>query len=169
METIEAIMSRRSVRQFTTEPITQEQLDIILHAAMQAPSAGNGQPWHFIVIQDRKTLDQIPNIHPYAQMLKEAPLAILVCGDEAETRYKNYWMLDCSAATQNLLLATHAIGLGAVWLGIHPNEERIASIKKLIPSPDTVHPVSLVAIGHPREIPARVDRFRGDRIHYEHW
>jgi nitroreductase len=169
METIEAIMSRRSVRQFTNEPITQEQLDTLLHAAMQAPSAGNGQPWHFVVIQERAMLDQIPNVHPYAQMLKDAPLAILVCGNEADTRYTNYWMLDCSAATQNILLAAHAIGLGAVWLGVHPSEERIASITKLFELPKGVHPVSLIAVGHPREVPARVDRFQAQRVHYKHW
>ncbi|MGD0709275.1 MAG: nitroreductase family protein [Anaerolineaceae bacterium] len=169
MDTIEAIMSRRSVRQFTNEPVTKEQIDILLHAAMQAPSAGNGQPWHFVVVQERATLDQIPNVHPYAQMLKEAPLAILVCGSEAQTRYANYWTLDCSAATQNLLLAAHAIGLGSVWLGIHPNEERIASIMKLIPLPEKVHPLSLVAVGHPREMPARTNRYKPERVHYEHW
>ncbi len=112
METIEAIMTRRSVRKYTSQEVSEEQVEQLLRAGMQAPSANNGQPWHFVVIRDRAILDEIPKFHPYAQMLKSAPLAILVCADLAHTNSPDYWMVDCSAATENILLAAHVLGIG---------------------------------------------------------
>ncbi len=117
MEVIEAILTRRSIRKYSREKITDNQIEIILKAAMYAPSAMNQQPWHFIVIDNREKLNRIMEVHPYSNMLKEAGLAILVCGDERLQLSKGYWVVDCGAATQNLLLAAHGIGLGAVWLG----------------------------------------------------
>jgi len=130
MEILEAIKTRRSIRKFTdkkvskedinTLKVSKEDINTLLEAAMQAPSAGNQQPWEFIVIDDRKILDVIPDFHPYSKMLKESPIAILVCGKIDATKYCGYWVQDCSAATQNILLAAHGVGLGAVWLGIYP-------------------------------------------------
>ncbi len=100
-----------------------------MRAAMQAPSAGNQQPWKFVVVRDKQILKSVPNFHPYAQMVPEAELAILVCGDTSKEKYKGYWLQDWSAATENMLIAIQAYGLGGVWLGIHPDEQRIQDMR----------------------------------------
>jgi nitroreductase len=150
-------------------PVPDELIQILLEAAMSAPSAGNEQPWQFIVITERWLLDEIPAFHPYADMLREAPVAILVCGDLRQERYKGYWVQDCSAATQNLLLAAHAKGLGAVWVGIHPKEDRVARMQKLLDLPAHVIPMALVPLGYPAERIPRADRFDASRIHRNGW
>ena len=117
MDAIDALLTRRSIRKYTKEPVSDEAIKMLLEAAMAAPSAGDQQPWHFIVIRDRAILDEIPKLHPHAQMVKEAPVAIVVCGDERSVKYKDFWPQDCAAATQNLLLAAHAKnGSFATWL-----------------------------------------------------
>jgi nitroreductase len=169
MDTYETIMTRRSVRKFTSGEVGDDLVDKLLRAAMQAPSANNGQPWHFIVIRDRVILDEIPSFHPFAQMVKQAPLAILVCADTRDARSPDYWVLDCSAATENLLLAAHALDLGAVWLGIHPRQERMEKIIPLVNLPEGVKPLALVAIGIPAEHHPFADRFKPERIHHDTW
>ena len=169
MEVIEAILTRRSIRKYSREKVTDNQIEIILKAAMYAPSAMNQQPWHFIVIDDRKKLNRIMEVHPYSNMLKEAGLAILVCGDERLQLSKGYWVVDCGAATQNLLLAAHGIGLGAVWLGVHPREERKSGIRKIFHLPDHVQPFSLISIGYPAEEKLFPQRFKPERIHKNTW
>ncbi len=169
MDTLEAILTRRSIRKYTNEPVSEEILETVIRAAMAAPSARNLQPWQFVLIQDRQTLNSVSDFHPYAQMLKEAPAAILVCGDLKLESNLEYCMVDCCAATQNLLLAAHAQGLGAVWLGMYPRPERIDGIQKLLALPDTIHPCALVAIGRPAESPENVDRFDSSRIHRDRW
>ncbi len=169
MDTYQTIMTRRSVRKFTSGEVGDDLVEKLLRAAMQAPSANNGQPWHFIVIRDRAILDEIPTFHPFAQMLKQAPLAILVCADTRDARSPDYWVLDCSAATENLLLAAHALDLGAVWLGIHPRQERMEKIIPLVKLPEGVKPLALVAIGVPAEHHPFADRFKPERIHHDTW
>ncbi len=169
MEVIEAILTRRSIRKYSREKVTGNQIEIILKAAMYAPSAMNEQPWHFIVIDDREKLNLIMEVHPYSKMLKEAGLAILVCGDERLQLSKGYWVVDCGAATQNLLLAAHGIGLGAVWLGVHPREERKSGIRKIFHLPDHVQPFSLISIGYPAEEKPVPQRFKPERIHKNQW
>lgn len=169
MNVLEAILSRRSIRKFTDEPVTEEEIAGLIKYAMFAPSAVNKQPWHFVVIDERGVMDQIMAFHPHAGMLAKAPAAILVCGDESLAHTPAYWPVDCSAATQNLLLAAHGKGLGAVWLGIYPREERISAMKALISLPDYIHPFSLVAIGHHTEAPRIPDRFKPERIHRNKW
>lgn len=168
IDALEAILSRRSIRKFTSQPVSDDLIMKTLKAAMNAPSAGNKQPWHFVVIRDRAILDEIPKFHQYAQMLKEAPLAISICGD-MEKQCDGYWIQDCSAATENLLLAAHALGLGAVWLGVHPREERVAGLINLLHIPEKVIPLCVIAIGHPGEEKPPVDRFFPERIHYDKW
>jgi len=163
MDALEAIFTRRSIRKFKTDPVAPDLVEILLKAAMQAPSANNLQPWHFIVITRREILDRIPTIHPYAAMLKQAPLAILVCGDRNLQPMEGYWVQDCSAATQNLLLAAHALGLGAVWLGVYPREDRIRGIRDLLHVPDEKAPLSLIAVGWPDEPKGRVNRFNPEK------
>jgi nitroreductase len=169
MNTLEAIRTRRSVRAFTSEPVKQELLLELVRAAMQAPSAGNQQAWQFVVVDDQQVIKRIPEFHPYAQMAETAPAAILVCGDLELEQRKGYWVQDCSAATQNLLLAAHDLGLGAVWTGVYPREERVAGARKLFGLPEHVVPLALVFVGYPAEHPQPEDRFREDRVHWNHW
>lgn len=169
MNAIKAIMSRRSIRKFTNKEVSDGELKIVLEAAMQAPSAGNQQPWHFLVIRNKDILAEIQKFHPYSSMLSEASLAILICGDSLLEKYKNYWVIDCSNAAENLLLAAHSIGLGAVWLGIHPREERINPMKKLFSLPDNIMPHSLIAIGYPAEKKEPDYRYKPERIHFDKW
>jgi nitroreductase len=170
MDTIKAIITRRSVRHFTDEPVSEEQVNTLLRAAMQAPSAVNAQPWHFVVVNERPLLKAITSIHPYAECVHQAPLAVLVCADLALEKSPGYWVQDCSAATQNLLLAARALGLGAVWLGIYPIQERIEGLRRLLHLPERVQPLSLAAVGHPLgEYPPPENRFRPDRVHYNRW
>jgi nitroreductase len=166
---MEWILSRRSIRKYAPAPVSEDQIRRLLAAAMAAPSAGNQQPWHFVVITDRTVLDRIPEVHPHAPMVREAPLAIAVCGDKQLDRHAGMWVLDCSAATQNLLLAAHALGLGAVWLGVYPRADRMAGLQKLLGLPESVAPLSLIAIGHPAESKPPADRYQERRVHRDHW
>jgi nitroreductase len=169
MDTLDAIFTRRSIRKYTDRPVPEELVAGLLKAAMAAPSAGNEQAWQFIVIRDRALLDAIPKFHPYSAMLKHASVAILVCGDLTLEKYKGFWVQDCSAATQNLLLAAAAQGLGAVWTGVYPLEDRVSGMRKLLNLPEHVIPLSLVPVGFPAELPAKADRFKGERVHKDRW
>lgn len=169
MNTLEAIFTRRSVRNFKHELISEEDLKDLLKAGMQAPSARNEQPWHFIVIDDLELLQAIPEFHPYARMLMDAPLAILVCSDRKLETKRASWLQDCSAATQNILLAAHAKGLGAVWLGIFPDSDRVKGMQDLLSIPTDVRPVSLVAVGYPASLPEPEDRYKEERVHRNQW
>jgi nitroreductase len=170
MDAMEAILTRRSVRQYTEGSIPADTVQSLLEAAMSAPSAGNQQPWQYVVIDDRNILDSIPKVHPYSGMLKQAPLAIVVCGDMEREKYKgDYWVQDCSAATQNLLIAARALGLGAVWLGVYPLEDRIRGLTKLLNLPEHIIPLAVISIGHPASEQGRVNRYDMKRIHKNKW
>ncbi|MFW5713211.1 MAG: nitroreductase family protein [Brevefilum sp.] len=169
METLEAIFTRRSVRNFRSDPVVEEDIEELLRAGMQAPSAKNEQPWPFVVIDNPELLHAIPDFHPHAKMLMEAPLAILVCSDRKLETKRASWLQDCSAATQNILLAAHAKGLGATWLGIFPDSDRVFGIQDLVNLPKDIRPVSLVALGHPASKPEPVDRFKAERVHINQW
>ena len=171
METIEAILSRRSIRKFTDGPVSDALIEKLLQGGMCAPSAHNEQPWHFIVIKERAILDEISKIHPYAQMLKEAPVGICVCADMELEKDKGvgYWIQDCSAATENILIGARGLGLGACWLGIHPRTERKQAVKKLLRLPDHVEPFCVIALGQPAEEKPPANRFKSNRIHQNTW
>lgn len=169
METIDAIMSRRSVRKYKADKISDELIEKILAAGMQAPSAMNEQPWHFIVIKDRKILSEIPKFSPYAAMAKDAPLAILVCGDTKLEKIKGFWFQDCSACIQNILLAAHAMGIGAVWTAAYPLQDRVEGYKKLLDLPESVIPLALIPMGYPDERPSPQSRFKKERVHINKW
>jgi nitroreductase len=169
MDIIEAILTRRSVRKYTDNRVPEDVVNQLLRAAMAAPSAANEQPWHFVVITDRSIMAQVPSFHPHSHMLKEAALAILVCSDPSLELTKGRGVLDCSAATQNILLAAHALGLGAVWLGIYPVEQRMDGMRKMLNMPSRVGPISLVSIGYPDERLRSEDRFKPERVHYQRW
>jgi nitroreductase len=148
--------------------IPDQIIEELLFAAMQAPSARDKQPWHFIVINDKKILDQIPSFCPYAQMCKNAPLAILPCGD-ISLESSEYWIQDLAAATQNLLLAVHEKKLGAVWTGVYPKEDRIEEFQELLSLPKEIIPFALIVLGYPQEKPSYRENFKKDRIHYNNW
>ncbi len=169
MEAMQAIFGRRSIRTYTSKPVPEELVTELLRAAMAAPSAGNEQPWHFIVVRDRATLDSIPKFHPYSAMVKHASVAIVVCGDLSREKFKGFWVQDCSAATENLLLAASAKGLGAVWTALHPMEDRVSGMRKLLGLPENVIPLALVPLGFPAEQPGRAERFDPGRVHRERW
>ena len=135
MDALEAIRTRRSIRKYEDKPVPEELVQSILAAAMSAPSANNTQPWHFVVITDRKLLAEVPKINPYAKMARNAPLAILVCGDVTLKQVPGYWVVDCAAAVENLLLAAHALGLGAVWTGVYPRQQRMDGLRRLLAAP----------------------------------
>ncbi|AGB40338.1 nitroreductase [Halobacteroides halobius DSM 5150] len=165
------IFDRRSIRSYTSEPVSEEEIKYLLQAGMAAPSAMNQQPWEFVVIDDREVLDQIPEFHDYAQMVKEAPVVIAVCGNQEDLKFddpeaaKNYMLQDCSAATQNILLAAEEQGLGSVWLGVYPRKKRRKDVKKLLNLPDKVVPISLVVIGHTNEEKEVNDRYLEEKVH----
>jgi nitroreductase len=169
MDTLEAIRTRRSIRKYQDKPVPDELIRKLLAAAMSAPSARNAQPWQFVVISDRQLLGEIPKVNPNAWMAERAAAAILVCGDLSLEKSAGYWVVDCAAAVQNMLLAAHALGLGAVWTGIYPREERSKGFQRLLALPGNVVPHSLVVLGYPAEQPATEDRYREDRVRRNRW
>lgn len=169
MELLEAIRTRRSIRQFETQAVSDRELSTIIEAAMMAPSAGNQQPWHFVVITDRAKLDAITAFHPHSKMVLQAPVAILICGDPTGKPWPDFWVQDCSAATQNLLLAARDLGLGTVWAGVYPAEDRMAGFRRLLAIPEQVIPFALIPVGWPKGGFQAADRFRPELIHREAW
>jgi len=166
---MKAILERRSIRKYTDEPISDQDIKELLQAAMAAPSAGNQQPWEFIVVNDREILNKIPEVHPYSQMLKMAPLAIIVCGNLDKEKHEGYWVQDCSAATENILIEAQYKGLGAVWLGVYPRKERVKGLKELFNLPEDIIPLSIVPIGHPAESKEPSNRYNQSVIHINKW
>jgi nitroreductase len=169
MEAIEAILTRRSIRRYTGEPIVEGDIETILHAAMAAPSAGNQRPWRFIVITDRGMLEAAAASTPYGSMLLDAPLGLVICADTRDLQHPGMWQQDCSAATQNALLAVHALGLGAVWLGFWPKMERVEPLKAALRIPEGVEPLAVLAVGHPLEHKPPADRYDSSYIHHDRW
>ncbi len=166
-ELIDTIYSRRSIRRYTEEPVSEEQIKTLLEAAMAAPSASNRKPWHFVVVTERETLDRLAEAHKYAKMLHEAPVCISVCGDQSVS--ERFWVQDCSAATENLLLAATALGLGAVWCGVYPRQERVEAISKILGIEAPVVPLNIIAVGHPAEEKEPRTQYDEDRVHREKW
>ena len=169
MDSLETILTRRSIRKYRETPVGKQVVERLLRAAMAAPSSKNEQPWVFVVIDDRRLLDEIPAFHPYATMVKTAPAAILVCADKRRFLSEEIWVQDCAGATENILLAAHGLGLGAVWLGIHPRQERVAGMTRLLSLPEEIIPFSLVVLGHPAEEKPPSNRFDPARIHWNGW
>lgn len=166
------LMSRTSVRTYTSQPVSDQQIETLLKAAMDAPSAGNKQPWRFVVIRDKKILEFISDNFPTMTMVRKAPIAVVVCGDLKATfegEGQDYWIQDTSAASENLLLAAHAQGLGAVWCGVYPLEERIKKFSELLHLPDDIVPLNCIAVGHPAEEHAPKDKWKPEYVHYDSW
>lgn len=169
MEVQEALLNRRSIRKYKNQNINKEDIDLILKAAMYAPSAMNTQAWHFIVIDNKAVLlDTLKSI-PYAEMLKQGASAILVCGDSSIEKNKSWLLQNCSAVTENILLSAFGLGIGSCWIGIHGMEEIVRNIKQQFKLPDNVVPVSLISLGYPDEEIKAEDRFDKNKIHYNKW
>lgn len=166
---LETILTRRSIRKFSKRLINEKDIEVLLRAAMAAPSAGNGQPWHFVVITERSLLNSISDLHPHAAMCRQAPAAILVCADPALEKHQGFWVQDLSAATQNILLAAHDLGLGAVWVGIHPRSDRQEAFQQLLKLPAGIIPFALIPFGDPAEKVGPAERYDTSRIHRNAW
>lgn len=164
---LENIMTRTSVRSYTSEPVSEENIETLLQAAMAAPTAGNKQPWRFVVVKERALLDTIAANFHTMKMASKAPLAILVCGDTTATfkgEGREYWVQDASAAMENLLLAAHAIDLGAVWCGVYPQLKRVDEFKKMFSLSDSIVPLGLAVIGHPDSENRPKDKWKPENI-----
>lgn len=163
------IKSRRSIRSYREADVPDEVLYRIIDAAMTAPSAGNQQPWHFVVVRNRAKMAAVPDIHPYCKMITKAPLAVLVCGDPVGKKWPQFWVQDCSAAVQNLLLAARAEGVGTVWAGVYPLEERIDGCRKIFSIPDHIIPFAIIPMGWPKDKDAfkEKSRYRHELVHQD--
>ena len=169
MEIQEALLNRRSIRKYKNQKISKEDIDKILKAAMYAPSAMNLQPWHFIVIDDKEILiETIKSIH-YAEMLKQADAAIIVCGDAGVEKNESWLLQNCSASIQNILLSTHGLGIGSCWIAIHGMDDVYAKIKTQFKLPENIVPVSLISLGYPDEEVKAEERFIAEKIHNNKW
>ena len=170
MELYEGLISRRSIRNYTGGQIDEEVIRSIIRAGMYAPSARNRRPWHFVVIDDRSVLKRIMEVHPYSSMLATASHAIVVCGDKELENGPGYYKLDCAAASENILLAAHSKGLGAVWLGVEPREERIKAVSNILGLPAHIVPVSIISIGVPAKGTSSFpERFEENKIRKNKW
>jgi nitroreductase len=163
------IFIRRSIRKYKQQAVEREKIQKILQAAMQAPSAGNQQPWEFIVVEDKQRLEQLSLVSPYAGPVKNAPLTIVVLANKSAMKFPENWQMDLSAATENLLLEAVHLGLGAVWLGIAPVAKRMDNIRTLFALPDYIEPFAMVAIGYPQDKNKFIDRFNSHKIHFEQY
>ena len=169
MEILNGIITRRSIRKYTGELITREKVEELIQYGMYAPSARNCQPWHFVLLNEKELFLKIEEFQPHTRMLKHAQWGIVVCGDEQLAHTHEYWPVDCAAATENILLAAHGMGYGAVWLGIYPRAERVSAMKKLLNLPPHVHAFSIISLGCPDQELAQPERFQPDRIHLNKW
>ena len=166
---INNIMTRTSIRQYTDEPVSKADIETMLRAGMAAPTAVNCQPWHFVVINSKEKLAELAGDNPRGGMLKKAPLAIVVCGNMDKAlpgQGRGFWVQDCSAATENILLAANAIGLGAVWTGLYPDVNRAGAVAKVLKLPETFIPLCTIVIGHPAEQPAPKDKWKPENVSY---
>ena len=164
---LESIMTRTSIRRYTDQPVAKETVEKLLRAGMAAPTAVNRQPWHFVAITSREKLDELAGTARNGGMLRQAPLAIVVCGDmdKAMTgKGQAFWIQDCSAATENILLAAHALGLGAVWTGVYPMDERVAEVSKVLSLPQNIVPLCTIIVGYPAEQPKPKDKWKPENV-----
>lgn len=161
----QTLLARRSIRKYSAQPVNPEQVRRLLEAAMAAPSGHNKQPWHFVIVTGRATLDRLAENHPYAKMLFQAPLCIVVCGEPQS----EFWAQDCSAATMSILLAATEMGLGSVWMGVHPNPDLERLVREALAVPPAFTPFCLIAVGHPAEQREPRTQYGAEKVHSERW
>lgn len=169
----ENIMTRSSVRSYQPDrAVSPDTVEMLLRAAMAAPTAVNKQPWAFMVLDNRESIDSLAEVLPYAKMLNHAPLAVVVCGDmelALEGDARDFWIQDVSAATENLLLAAHSLGLGAVWTGVYPNADRVKGVTERLGLPSYIIPLAVVPIGYPDGEQTPKDKWVASKVHYNRW
>ena len=172
-ETINSIMNRRSIRRYKDTPIDEATIETLLKAGMAAPSGHNTQPWELFAVTDRGLLDRLAEEHPHARMIHQAPLAIVVCGNSQrfyhDPEQAEFWVQDCSAVTENILVAAQSLGLGTCWCGVYPRKVLIERVTRTLDLPEGIVPLSLIAVGHPDQDPPVKDKWRPDRVHWEEW
>jgi nitroreductase len=164
---LSSLFARRSVRDYTGEAVSEADLKALLEAGMAAPSASNRKPWHFVAATERAQLERLAAIHPYGKMLSSAGFCIAVCGDRDIS--PDFWVQDCSVATENILVAAAMLGLGAVWLGVHPRAERERELKQFLGIPESVGLLCLIAVGHPTQQPPARTQYDDGRVHRGRW
>ena len=171
--TIDSIANRRSIRSYKDTPVGRDTIEVLLKAGMTAPTASNNQPWEFVVVTNQETRKQLVQAKPHAEMLLEAPACIIVCGNRErfypEEEVQDFWVQDCSAATENILVAAASLGLGTCWCGVFPRKARLEAVSKVLCLPADILPLNLIALGYPDETPPVKDKWRPDRVHWERW
>mgnify|MGYP001813679525 FL=1 len=168
METLEALMTRRSIRAWTTDPVPEETRKTLLEAAMNAPSAADARPWHYVTMDDPHIIGRFTTLGG-TEMLEHSTFMVLVCGEVAREIYPGFWPQDCSCAAQNMQLAAHDLGIGCVWIAVYPLEDRVAFCRRLLGIPNEITPFALLAMGVPAESPGPEYRFDSSRIHHDGW
>jgi nitroreductase len=166
---MDIILKRRSIRRFATKEVGADLVTKVLAAGMAAPSAGNEQPWHFLVIREKETLKKVGECSPYARSVVDAPVGIIVCGDLSLEKHPGFWVQDCSAAVQNMLLEAVSLGLGSVWLGVYPEEDRVLFLRRYFKLPENIIPLAILPLGFPAQELAPADRYNEARVHFEIW
>ena len=170
MNTFDAILTRRSIRQYRNDPVPEEILKKIIKAGLYAPSAMNLQPWDFMIFNTAETITRcVAAVQHGETILKQSPAAILICGDQKIEQNIDYIVQNCSAATQNILLQIHEMGLGACWIAVYPLQDVISKLRESFEIPESIIPVSLVAVGYPAEEKTAEDRYKGQKIHINRW
>ena len=167
MELQEVLQRRRSIRKYTEEPVSKEDIDLLMHASMSGPSACNKTPWEFYVITDEAVLEKLRNASRYSKIY--APLAIVVCGCLSRalpSQLAPYWIQDCSAATENILLAATDLGLGTVWCGIHPQKRGEEKVREALGLTEKQIPLNIIYVGHPDQVQEPRDQYKESYIHY---
>jgi len=171
-DALAVIHSRKSVRHYIDMPVSREQLEVLMKAGMAAPTAADKRPWVFVAVSDRKQLETLAKALPFGKMLTQAGAAIIVGGQPSKSlpgKASQFWIQDCSAASENILLAAEAIGLGAVWIGVFPDEARVQAVRKALGIPANVVPLNVLSIGYPAGDEKPKNKFEPSRIHWERW
>lgn len=169
MDVLTAIKTRQSIRKFSSKPVSQDMVNTVLCAGMCAPTAKNKRPYHFIVIRDRHILSDLARHNPNAAMLEFSAGAIVICGDKNREGLKEFLYADCAAATQNMLLSIHGLGLGGVWCGVASNSEWRKLLIEQLTLPNKLEPVSVIGFGWPDEGKELNSRWDTAMVHYEKW
>lgn len=170
-DALTAILTRRSIRDYTAHPVPEELIRLLLEAGQAAPSAFGERSTEFVVVNDKKVLEEISKVNPASVQLKKATVAIVVCGNQGKEKNKGqgYWQLDGAVASENILIAAHALGLGAVWTAIYPYPDRIPKVQKILNLPEDVIPLNLIPVGYPAEKKVRETLYDASRVHTNKW
>ena len=166
---MDVVATRLHIRRYTNRAIGKESIRALLQAAMAAHSEGDERPWHFVVVEDLATRERIAETHPAAHIVVQAPIVIVVCGDETLQKHPGFWVQDCAAATENILIKAQTMGLGAMWFGVYPVEGRVQSIRKILDLPPNVISFSLTTVGYPAEHNGLKCQYNASRVHLNHW